>query len=607
MLKAFQRLGYFPPPEFVPLLIINHLRSALKLSANVSAIPSLRSRRRYMSAIRAYLCVNPYDNAAQLVAAQAIAVAAEVKDHPADLINVAIEELVKERYELPAFSTIDRLAGNVRSITNTRLFQRVCAGLSQAEQVYLDQLLLREQRQSIATLNLLKSPPKSATLSHMQELLAKFNSLMSFGDAKRLLSGIARSKVKSFAAQAKALDVSEFQDIKLTKRRTLLLCLLHQAQVKTRDHLVEMFLKRLQTIHTNAKAKLVELREKHLTQTEALLGVLTEILVVSNESLNDTALGQQVQSVLKGHGGSELLLLQCEEIAAYNSDNYFPLLWQFYSRYRKLLFGLMRSLDIRSTTQDQSLMEALTFVLDHERRRGKWLPSGIDLSFISDKWRRLVVSHQDETEVLVRQQLEICVFTYLAMELKTGDACVEGSENYADFRLELLTWDECEPMMANYCHELGIPSNSLEFVEHLQRLLTKTAEEVDQICSDGRQVTISCDGEPVLKRIPTQEKPDGAAALEVAILQRLPERSVLDILCNVEHWLNWTRHFGSLSGSEPKMDKPMERYILTTFGYGCNLGPNQTARHTRGVVTSHMLSYTNRRHITAKKLLECQG
>jgi hypothetical protein len=28
-------------------------------------------------------------------------------DHPADLLNVAIEELVKERYELPAFSTLD--------------------------------------------------------------------------------------------------------------------------------------------------------------------------------------------------------------------------------------------------------------------------------------------------------------------------------------------------------------------------------------------------------------------------------------------------------------------------------------------------------------------
>ena len=43
-------------------------------------------------------------------------------------------------------------------------------------------------------------------------------------------------------------------------------------------------------------------------------------------------------------------------------------------------------------------------------------------------------------------------------------------------------------------------------------------------------------------------------------------------------------------------------YILTTFGYGCNLGPNQTARHTRGLVTSHMLSYTNRRHVDATKI-----
>ncbi len=602
MLKTFQRLGYFPHLEFVPLLIINHLRSGLKLSSKVSAISSLRSRRRYMSVIRTYLNVKPYDNAAQQLVAQAIAVAAQVKDHPADLINVAIEELVKERYELPAFSTINRLAANIRSIANTRLFQRVGAGLSQTEQGYLDGLLLRESQQSVATLKLLKSPPKSATLSHMQELLAKFDQLMSFGDAERLLSGIAKSKVKSFAAQAKSLDISEFQDIKQSKRRTLLLCLLYQAQIKTRDHLVEMFLKRLQTIHTKAKAKLVKLREKHLTQTEALLGVLAQILVVSNDSLNDTALGQQVQSVLTCHGGSELLLLQCEEIAAYNSDNYFPLLWQFYSRYRKLLFGLVRSLDIRSTTQDQSLIAALTFVLEQEHRRGKWLSAGVDLSFISDKWRRLVVFTTGKTEVLVRQQLEICIFTYLAMELKTGDACVEGSETYADFRQELLSWDECKPMMAGYCKELGIPSNSLEFIEHLQRLLTQTAEKVDQICSDGKQVTISPDGEPVLKRIPAQEKPDGAAALEASILQRLPERSVLDILCNVEHWLNWTRHFGPLSGSEPKIEKPMERYIFTTFGYGCNLGPNQTARHTRGVVTSHMLSYINRRHITAENL-----
>jgi TnpA family transposase len=48
----------------------------------------------------------------------------------------------------------------------------------------------------------------------------------------------------------------------------------------------------------------------------------------------------------------------------------------------------------------------------------------------------------------------------------------------------------------------------------------------------------------------------------------------------------------------------LERYIVTAFGYGCNLGPAQTVRHMRGQVTTHQLSFVNRRHVTAAKLNE---
>ncbi|MHC5715854.1 MAG: hypothetical protein ACYT04_02395 [Nostoc sp.] len=47
----------------------------------------------------------------------------------------------------------------------------------------------------------------------------------------------------------------------------------------------------------------------------------------------------------------------------------------------------------------------------------------------------------------------------------------------------------------------------------------------------------------------------------------MPERSILEILYNVKHWLNSTRHFGLFSGSEPKISDSAERYIFTTFGY----------------------------------------
>lgn len=454
----------------------------------------------------------------------------------------------------------------------------------------------------MVNLNLLKSPPKSHKLSHIQELQSRFDTMMLLGDARKRLSLIPATKVKFFAALARTLDISELSDFKLPKRRTLLLCLLYQAQVQTRDRMVEMFLKRMKKIHNNAKTRLADLREKYLNQTQTLLGLLGEILVCSSESTDSKQFGHQVQSLLDRYGGANLLLEQYSEIAAVNTKNHFPLLWSFYARYRKALFDLISSLEIRSTSSEGSVVEAVKFVLENQHKRGEFLCGDLDLSFLSDPWRKLVVREVDGEERWVRRQLEICIFSYLATELKTGDACVVGSQNYADFREQLLSWSECEPLIAEHCAELGIRETAEEFVRHLQNQLTQVARDVDIICQQGDQITISEDGIPVLKRITAQNKPDGAEALFTTIQERLPQRSLLDILCNVEHWLNWTRHFGHLSGSEPKLSQPQERYILTTFGYGCNLGPNEMARHVRGKVTSHMLSYTNRRHVTSSSL-----
>lgn len=97
-------------------------------------------------------------------------------------------------------------------------------------------------------------------------------------------------------------------------------------------------------------------------------------------------------------------------------------------------------------------------------------------------------------------------------------------------------------------------------------------------------------------------KIENLQTLEAVISQRLPERNVLDILCNVAHWTKWTRHFGPLSGSDPKIENAMERYIITSFGYGCNLGPTQTSKHMKKSVTPHMISFVNRRHINASNI-----
>jgi len=69
-----------------------------------------------------------------------------------------------------------------------------------------------------------------------------------------------------------------------------------------------------------------------------------------------------------------LLLQKLDEIAAYNTNNHLPLMWRFYSANHKALFSLVRSLDILSTSADESVMEALKFVLDNQYKRAKYLP-----------------------------------------------------------------------------------------------------------------------------------------------------------------------------------------------------------------------------------------
>ena len=78
---------------------------------------------------------------------------------------------------------------------------------------------------------------------------------------------------------------------------------------------------------------------------------------------------------------------------------------------------------------------------------------------------------------------------------------------------------------------------------------------------------------------------------------------IIDALVDTEHRLHWTRYFGPLSGHDAKVDRLRERYVLTVFCYGCNLGPTQTARSIKDL-DRFKLAFVNQRHITEANLNE---
>jgi TnpA family transposase len=617
LLKARQDLGCFPAPGEVHAGTIAHLAAQLAVTAPQDwpdGVRRTKSLYRHQAAVRAHLSVTPYGDAAERLVAGAVLEAAEIMSDPADLINRAVEALQAAAVDLPAFSTLDRLVNRLRAEVHGRLYDRVAARLSAEQAAALDGLLVVPSDGATTGFTRLKQAPGPAspkTLGLWADRLAWLDGLI---DPDWPLEGIAHTKLRQFAAEAAALEVADLLDIaRPGKRHALLLALLRQARMRCRDELIEMLLRRVRRTQAAAKEWLDALHEQHREIEEALIGVFGQVLetaqvqeaaAVAPEGAlaRDAAFGREVRQLLAARGGVAALAEQCRTVSAWHRGNDLPLLWPIHAKHRALLFRLLDLMDVRSATQDRSLLDALAVVSRHRQARRDEIPDDVDLGFASQRWQGFVARRRAGRVVLDRRALEACVFVHLADALQTGDLYVEGAEAFADYRAQLLPWAECEARLPAYCAALGIPERGEDFAAALRAELAMLAAEVDAGFPDNTELGIAADGTPHLKQLHAASPPAGLVEFEQEIRARMPERHLLDILKHAEHWSRYTRHFGPPSGSDPKLAQAVRRYLFAVFGYGCNLGPYQTARHAPGGATAQALRRINAQHITAGKL-----
>jgi hypothetical protein len=119
LLKTFQRLGYFVQIADVSALIVTQIAGVAGLTSAVSELDDYDDttyRTRLTSLVRGFLNVTGYDPLARGIVVRASIGAARTRDDLADIVNVAIEELVRHRYELPAFGTLLKIARTARSL-----------------------------------------------------------------------------------------------------------------------------------------------------------------------------------------------------------------------------------------------------------------------------------------------------------------------------------------------------------------------------------------------------------------------------------------------------------------------------------------------------------
>ena len=256
---------------------------------------------------------------------------------------------------------------------------------------------------------------------------------------------------------------------------------------------------------------------------------------------------------------------------------------RFYRSHRAILFQILKQVKLRSTTQDISIEASIQFLIDHHLSRKDWLDvmkteetqtiQLLDLDWIPNKWWQLITNQKTKKsypDVINRRYFEMCVFSQVMWELKSGDLYVENSDAFADYRTQQISWAEYEANIGDFGKLVELPIEPKEFVAHVKNWLLALTQKTDQSFPNNQSVRLE-QGRPVLKRPKKKVDSKKLAKIESLIEERIKPVNLLDILTDTELWLNWTQSFRLLSGHDSKMEDSVSRYLAATFCYGWNI------------------------------------
>lgn len=606
-LKLFQRLGYFTTLAEVPERIVQHVAHAIGMrrvpADRLASYDASGAKRGHVTQLRAFLGVRPLDDPGREWLTSVAVTAAHTKHIVPDIVNVMLEELVHHRYELPAFSTLERIAIAAREQVHDAHYRQISDALTPAMRALIDELLLTPPGSSHSGWHALKREPKRPTNKEVRQYLQHIQRLRSLAEQLPPID-VSVPKLKQFRAMARALDASELAELVPVKRYALAAIFIRSQYRKTLDDAADLFIRLIQSLENTAQQKLLAYQLEHSKRADTLVAQLKDILQAYQVDGTDTQRVDAIGGALIADIG--LLLAECEEHMAYAGRNYLPFLLAPYGSMRPLLFNCLEIMGLRASSQDPVMprMIAAVLTLRHQRRESVeaaslGLDTATDLTWLSAAWRKHVLPKTlvaNSPGWIHRKYFELAVLAQVKDELKSGDLYIPHGERYDDYREQLVDEETFDQELEAYGEVSGVMTDAARFVHGLRAELTTLADAVDARFPENLHASL-VDGRLVLKRLQRAEVTQAIAAVDSAITERLPPTSIVDVLLDTTRWLDLHVHFRPIAGTNAKVDDLLRRVITTLFCYGCNLGPTQTARSVKGF-SRRQISWLNLKYVT---------
>ena len=604
-LKIFQTIGRFRSAADIPLSVIEHVARRMGMESGSELTFPDRTLYRHRPAILKRLNVVSWGPEARALAQTTMRRAAQARTDPADIINAAIDALIRHGFELPALVALRRLAGTVHRNINATQWSDVCGHLDAAQRAVLQALLIVNPKTQKSPFARLCANPGRPTRKNLTTMIDRYHWLQTLPNPTTPLQAIADSKISQWANEAKRLSAIELREYVAPRRHTLLMAMIYDARGQVLDDLTQMLLKFSRKIEWKSEQRLTEWYQKRHHKTDALIRAFRDSLNVLGTEADPVQILLKVETLFASHGGRAALAQGCDEHLRHERQNWRPFARAVFVPMRVVLLRVVEILPLQGTPTTDGLLRLVGSLSSQSSSQSDFVTiDEVAPNSLPREWHALVHDHANDKQLFNRRQLEVVAILELAAAIKAGEVFVSGSLSFNRF------WDRLPSEAADpaaieaYASACGWAHGADGLVLAVKTALEQKARFLDTAVGTGQQAYLQRGrhGRPVVTRLRAVVTPGSAIDLENQMMAQMPERAVLEAISNTENWAHWGRHFGLPSRLSPQIKDPSQRYVLTTFAYGCGLGPTEAARHLGGTVSADQLAFADRRHVDIEDL-----
>lgn len=613
LLKSYQYLGRAIKIDKLPLSIKEYCAKQIHYSGDLCFKSYDKGTRKlHISIVRNHLGLN-IDFLKQRESMKTSAMASsKTKEKIADIINAMIDELIKSNFELPEFDVLHRMAIASRKVMSYTYYTKLSNQLDDQQKTIIRYIIGKDDvcphQENVLTWFEIKQPIKKPTTDTVRQYLKVIEKLMLLRDLLKMdISFIPPAKLEQLNTEAMALDIADMKKMMDIKMYSLIMIAIHMKVAKAIDEIVNVFLRWVKSLYASAKRQSEELIQKQAPDTDELILLLYNMLIELDNHTTEHDKIVALESCIRGK--KDKALEQCRNHLKYSGNNHLKFMLKPYNNKRSIIYKIINSISIKSSTADKGIERALIFIETHRKSKSEWidltkdgLDKTIDLTVLSNKWHLLATKNKKGKSVkkVHKKFYELGVFTALSIDLNCGDAFVENSLYFDDPNKQFISWDQFHDTVLDFCNLVNTPRDRHTFSEVTKGTLYNRAKKVDQNYPENQYLSIE-NAKPVLKKSPKKTEPEEVAKAKQLIASRMPVTNIVDMLVDVENWVHVSKHFKPLSGYDSKIKDYPTRFVSTTFAYGCNIGPTQASRSILKF-SRKQIAWLFNHHITEKKL-----